>query len=113
MVKYWSTDALPEGAARKCQTPYNQHIYLQLLVTLFILATAVIFALPNKVFAWFEYVTSLVKIALFLIIITLGIALIAGAGPTGHAHNGSTWTDLPAFKNGFFVSISPKPYDIT
>lgn len=77
-------------------------------MTLFVVATAVIFALPNKVFAWFEYVTSIIKIFLFLIIILLGIALIAGAGPNGTVHNGSTWTELPAFKNGFFVSPSSK-----
>jgi amino acid permease len=68
-------------------------------------ACLVIFLLPNTVFAWFEYVTSLIKIFLFLIIITLSLALVLGAGPNGYVHHGETWTDLPAFLNGFSVSL--------
>ncbi|KAF7544172.1 hypothetical protein G7Z17_g10160 [Cylindrodendrum hubeiense] len=69
--------------------------------TLFLAATFVIFLLPNTVFAWFEYVTSLVKIFLFLIIIFLSLALVCGAGPGGMVHDGATWRDLEPFKNGF------------
>lgn len=60
--------------------------------------------MPNKVFAWFEYFTSLVKIFVFLLIIVLSLALVLGAGPNGFVHNGDTWTRLPPFLNGFTVS---------
>lgn len=63
----------------------------------------VIFLLPNTVFAWFEYVTSLIKIFLFLLIILLSLALVLGAGPHGYVHHGETWTQHPAFLNGFAV----------
>lgn len=66
------------------------------------------FALPNKVFACFEYVTSLIKIIIFLIIIVLSLALVLGAGPNGFVHHGETWTDFPPFLNGFSVSWSLK-----
>jgi hypothetical protein len=45
----------------------------------------------------------LIKIFLFLIIITLSLALVLGAGPNGYVHHGETWTELPAFLNGFSV----------
>lgn len=60
--------------------------------------------MPNKVFAWFEYFTSLVKIFVFLLIIVLSLALVLGAGPSGFVHHGDTWTRLPPFLNGFTVS---------
>lgn len=72
-------------------------------VTIFVVTTCVIFTMPNKIFAWFEYFTSLIKIVLFMLIIVISLAIVGGAGPKGFVHNGSTWTDLPAFKNGFSV----------
>jgi hypothetical protein len=75
-------------------------------VTLFLAACLFIFVLPNKVFAWFEYVTSLIKIVIFLIIILLSLALVLGAGPNGYIHRGETWTTLTPFLNGFSVSHS-------
>lgn len=72
-------------------------------VTIFVVTTCVIFTMPNTIFAWFEYFTSLIKIVLFMLIIILSLAIVCGAGPKGFVHNGSTWTDLPAFKNGFSV----------
>lgn len=80
-------------------------------VTIFLVACLVIFILPNKVFAWFEYVTSLIKIVIFLIIIVLSLALVLGAGPTGSIHHGDTWTSLPPFLNGFSVRILAAPFD--
>lgn len=104
LVGYWAGDALPQGASRMensflliYQTPNRS------VVTIFIAATTAIFLLPNKAFAWFEYVTSLIKVALFIIIIIIGLALIGRAGLEGSVHIGSNWTELPAFKNGFFV----------
>ncbi|KAF9877998.1 amino acid permease [Colletotrichum karsti] len=70
-------------------------------VSIFLVACFVIFLLPNKAFAWFEYFTSLIKIFLFLIIIVLSLALVLGAGPNGRIHHGETWTQLPPFLNGF------------
>jgi len=59
--------------------------------------------MPNKAFAWFEYVSSLIKIFLFILIIFVSLAIIGGAGAQG-ALNGSYWRTLPVFKNGFAVS---------
>ncbi|KAF5684267.1 amino acid transport GAP1 [Fusarium circinatum] len=85
LVGYWSGGSFPLAAS----------------LSIFMFACLVIFLLPNTVFAWFEYVTSLIKIFLFLIIITLSLALVLGAGPNGYVHHGETWTDRPAFLNGF------------
>jgi amino acid transporter len=63
-----------------------------------------IFALPNKAFAWVQYIGSMVKVLLFLMLVPLCLALIAGAGPTGSVHDGRTWTSLSPFKNGMKVS---------
>ncbi|KAI4108590.1 MAG: hypothetical protein LQ339_002106 [Xanthoria mediterranea] len=71
------------------------------LVTIFVVITCAIFVMPNTVFAWFEYGTSLIKIGLFILIILLSLAIVCGAGPEGYVHDGSAWADLPAFKNGF------------
>jgi amino acid transporter len=64
----------------------------------------VTFVMPNTVFAWFEYVSSLIKIFLFLLIIFLSLAIVCGAGPKGYVHDGAYWRDLPVFKNSFGVS---------
>ncbi|CAG8296771.1 unnamed protein product [Penicillium salamii] len=85
LVQYWAEGSMPLAAT----------------ITIFLVACLVIFALPNKVFAWFEYVTSLIKIVIFLIIIILSLALVLGAGPKGTFHHGDTWTSLPPFLNGF------------
>lgn len=74
-------------------------------VTIFLVVVLVIFLLPNKAFAWFEYVTSVIKIFLFLLIIVLSLAIVCGAGPGGYVHDGAYWRDLPPFKNGFTVSL--------
>ncbi|ETN43600.1 uncharacterized protein HMPREF1541_02759 [Cyphellophora europaea CBS 101466] len=84
-VQFWARGALPVPAS----------------ITIFLVIMLVIFLLPNKIFAWFEYVTSVVKIFLFLLIIILSLCLVAGAGPGGYVHDGAYWRDLPAFKNGF------------
>ncbi|KAL0931428.1 amino acid permease [Colletotrichum truncatum] len=85
LIQLWARDSFPLAAT----------------VSLFLAACFVIFMLPNKIFAWFEYLTSLIKIFLFLIIIVLSLALVLGAGPTGYVHHGETWTELPPFLNGF------------
>ncbi|KAJ6139034.1 hypothetical protein N7471_005520 [Penicillium samsonianum] len=85
LVQYWAEGSIPLAAT----------------ITIFLVACLAIFVLPNKVFAWFEYVTSLIKIVIFLIIIVLSLALVLGAGPKGSIHHGETWTTLPPFLNGF------------
>ena len=72
-------------------------------MTLFLIATFVIFLLPNTYFAWFEYVTSIIKIFLFILIIIVGITVICGAGPDGYLHEAVNYTELGTFKNGFGV----------
>jgi amino acid transporter len=76
-------------------------------VSVFVVASLSIFLLPNKWFAWFEYITSLVKIFTFLLIIFLSLAITLGAGPNGYIHRGESWSELPAFKNGFVVRAHP------
>lgn len=72
-------------------------------MTIFLVIMAIIFACPLHVFGWFEYITAIIKVALFLLLLVLSLALIGGVGPTGSVHHGETWTALPAFKNGFAV----------
>ncbi|KAM0216902.1 hypothetical protein ACHAQD_007621 [Fusarium lateritium] len=69
LINFWADGAIPPAA----------------IYTIFLAATFVIFLLPNTIFAWFEYFTSLIKIFLFLIIIFLSLALVCGAGPSGEA----------------------------
>ncbi|KAE8343871.1 hypothetical protein BDV24DRAFT_149438 [Aspergillus arachidicola] len=85
LVLYWAEGSLPLGAT----------------VTIFLAVCLSVFLLPNRAFAWFKYITSLIKIFLFLFIIVLSLALVLGAGPNGYMHHGETWTDRPAFLNGF------------
>ncbi|CAG9948004.1 unnamed protein product [Clonostachys rosea f. rosea IK726] len=85
LIGFWSGGSFPLAAT----------------ISLFLVACLVIFILPNTVFAWFEYVTSIIKIFLFLIIILLSLAMVLGAGPNGKMHHGETWTDFPVFLNGF------------
>lgn len=87
------------------KTTFADPTFTRFSVSLFVFATIVIFAMPNKVFAWFEYFTSLVKIFIFLLLIVLSLALVLGAGPNGFIHHGDTWTRLPPFLNGFTVSL--------
>lgn len=60
----------------------------------------IMFSLPNIVFGWFEYFTSILKIFALILFIIVGIALIFGAGPHGSLHHGQVWQD-EAFLNGF------------
>lgn len=63
----------------------------------------VVFLVPNKIFGWLQYFGSMVKVFLFLFIVVISLAIIGGAGPDGYVRNGDTWTEFPAFKNGFGV----------
>ncbi|CAF9911335.1 MAG: hypothetical protein HETSPECPRED_000303 [Heterodermia speciosa] len=85
LIQFWAGGDFPKAAS----------------LTIFLVATCAIFIMPNTVFAWFEYFTSLIKIVLFMLIIVLSLAIVCGAGPKGYVHDGATWRDLPAFKNGF------------
>lgn len=40
---------------------------------------------------------------MFIFIIIISLVVVGGAGPTGKVVDGSNWTDLPAFKQGFEV----------
>ncbi|PYH60060.1 uncharacterized protein BO96DRAFT_386237 [Aspergillus niger CBS 101883] len=85
LVGFWSSGAIPEAA----------------LLTIFLVFCLAVFLVPNKYFGWLEYFGSLVKVLLFFFITIISLAIIGGAGPSGYVRDGSTWTDLPAFKNGF------------
>ncbi|KAF3006960.1 hypothetical protein E8E14_004184 [Neopestalotiopsis sp. 37M] len=92
LLQYWTSDHFPATATCKFSCAF---------FTIFLAVIVIIFVLPNQAFAWFEYVTSIIKIFLFLIIVALSLALVLGAGPEGRVHHGETWTELPAFLNGF------------
>lgn len=62
---------------------------------------AIVFALPSKWFAWFEYATSIMKIVALFVFMFAALAIVLGAGPTGHVHHGETWQHGLAFRNGF------------
>ncbi|KAF2143960.1 uncharacterized protein K452DRAFT_356932 [Aplosporella prunicola CBS 121167] len=85
LIQYWAEYSLHEAVP----------------LTIFLVVMVAIFIMPNTVFAWFEYFTSILKITLLLFIIILGIVLCCGAGPKGMVHDGAYWKDLPVFKNGF------------
>ncbi|RAL03201.1 proline-specific permease [Aspergillus ibericus CBS 121593] len=85
LVDFWAGGAIPEAA----------------LLTIFLVICLVVFLMPNKYFGWLQYFGSLVKVFLFVFLTILSLAIIGGAGPSGYVRDGSTWTDLPAFKNGF------------
>jgi yeast amino acid transporter len=74
-------------------------------VSIFLVLCLVVFLLPNNAFGWLQAIGSLVKIILFIFILFLSFALIAGAGPTGTVHTGESWRDGQAFRNGFIVCI--------
>jgi amino acid transporter len=76
-------------------------------VTVFIVIVGSIFILPNRWFAWFEYVTSVLKIIAFLIVVIASICILAGAGPRDIDVGGHNWKGALAFKNSFAVSAMP------
>ncbi|KAJ5616271.1 hypothetical protein N7537_001385 [Penicillium hordei] len=69
-------------------------------LTIFLIIMFIMFSLPNTVFGWFEYFTSILKIFVLILFIIVGIALIFGAGSHGSLHHGHAWQD-EAFLNGF------------
>ncbi|KAI9741325.1 MAG: hypothetical protein M1834_003042 [Cirrosporium novae-zelandiae] len=85
LVNYWADGSVHEAV----------------WLSVFVAACMCIFIMPNKWFAWFEYVVCILKIVAFFIIIVACFAMIGGAGPAGKVHNGETWRDYPAFANGF------------
>ncbi|KAL2813601.1 amino acid permease/ SLC12A domain-containing protein [Aspergillus granulosus] len=76
-------------------------VHAAVWLTIFLLLMFIIFSLPNAVFGWFEYATSIMKILVLVIFIIVGIALVFGAGPEGTMHDGENWQDGQAFLNGF------------
>ncbi|CRL17672.1 Amino acid/polyamine transporter I [Penicillium camemberti] len=84
IVNYWAKGSVPEVV----------------WLTIFLIIMFIMFSLPNIVFGWFEYFTSILKIFALILFIIVGIALIFGAGPHGSLHHGQVWQD-EAFLNGF------------
>ncbi|KAJ5301782.1 hypothetical protein N7508_006645 [Penicillium antarcticum] len=85
LVDFWAEGAIPEAA----------------LLTIFLVICLAVFLVPNKYFGWVEYFGSVVKVFLFIFITLISLAIIGGVGLSGSVRNGSTWTDLPVFKNSF------------
>jgi len=70
-------------------------------LSVFLVFCACVFLLSNKWWGYFEYVTSILKIAALIIFIISAFAMVLGAGPNGTKHTGETYRDYPVFKNGF------------
>lgn len=70
-------------------------------MTIFLIVMALIFSLPSRWFAWFEYFSSILKIVALFIFIVAGLAMVLGAGPKGYVHHGETWKNGLAFRNSF------------
>ncbi|KAL4872373.1 amino acid permease-domain-containing protein [Aspergillus spectabilis] len=85
LVNYWVESAVPEAV----------------LLSIFIVICLGVFFMPNTCFSWFQYFGFLVKVFLFIFNTIISLAIIGGAGSSGSVKYGSTWTDLPVFKNGF------------
>ncbi|CAN8103343.1 unnamed protein product [Discula destructiva] len=85
IVNYWAQGAI------------NDAIWY----TVFLAVMLIIFALPSRFFAWFEYGTSVLKIVALFIFMFAGFAMVLGAGPTGYVHHGETWLSGSALRNGF------------
>ncbi|KAJ5559978.1 hypothetical protein N7513_002377 [Penicillium frequentans] len=85
IVNYWARESVPEVV----------------WLTIFLIVMFIIFSLPNVVFGWFEYFTSIMKILVLILFIIVGVALVFGAGPNGTMHHGQTWQNGEAFLNGF------------
>ncbi|CAK3973554.1 amino acid permease [Lecanosticta acicola] len=85
IINYWAEDRVNEAV----------------WYTIFLLVMLIIFALPSKVFAWFEYGTSIMKVVALFVFILAGLAMVLGAGPKGYVHHGETWSNGLAFRNGF------------
>jgi yeast amino acid transporter len=60
-----------------------------------------IFMLPSKWFAWFEYCVAILKVVALFIFMFAAFAMVLGAGPKGYVHHGETWHHGLAFRNGF------------
>ncbi|KAL3468515.1 amino acid permease/ SLC12A domain-containing protein [Aspergillus heterothallicus] len=85
LVDYWAKGSISEAA----------------LLSIFVVICLAVFLVPNQYFAWLQYFGSLVKVFLFIFNTIISLVLIGGAGPSGSVKDGSTWTELPVFKNGF------------
>lgn len=68
-----------------------------------------LFSFPNKWFAWFQYIASVIKVVALVMFLILDLAIIMGAGPKGHFHDGKTWRENSLFRNGFAVSYHSPP----
>ncbi|KAI1342809.1 amino acid permease [Xylariaceae sp. FL0016] len=85
IVNYWAQDSVPDAV----------------WYTVFLVVMIGIFLLPSRWFAWFEYLTAILKVLALVIFIITGFAIVVGAGPRGYVHHGETWENGLAFKNGF------------
>lgn len=72
IANYWADGAVPEAV----------------LITVFLLAIAILHSLPVRFFATFEWCSSLVKVIMLAVLMAAGFAMTLGAGPTGSRHQG-------------------------
>ncbi|RDW83512.1 hypothetical protein BP5796_05003 [Coleophoma crateriformis] len=94
----WTTVLAAEGAAFNVIVQYwTSAVPVAAWMTICLVVTFVVHAMPNRVFAEVQYVTSVLKVAVLVLFIVTSIAMIAGAGPTGKKHDGEYWRELPPF----------------
>ncbi|EME86013.1 uncharacterized protein MYCFIDRAFT_186399 [Pseudocercospora fijiensis CIRAD86] len=73
--------------------------------TVFLVIMLVIFALPNTVFAWFEYATSIMKVLALFVFILAGFAMVLGAGPNGYQFCSSVLLAVLAIGDNTFTGF--------
>lgn len=70
-------------------------------MTVYLVIIFTIHALPNRVFAEFEFGTGAIKVTAMFMILFSCIAMLGGAGPKGSTYHTYNFTELPIFPHGF------------
>lgn len=99
----WTTVMASEGAAVSTLVSYwTTAVPVAAWMTIIVVLTFAIHALPIIWFAEFQYGTSIVKVVMLLMILISCIVMCAGGGPTGTVHSGEFWnsSEYEIFNNG-------------
>ncbi|CDK27986.1 unnamed protein product [Kuraishia capsulata CBS 1993] len=99
----WTTVMASEGSATTSLISYwTTAVPTAAWMSIILVVTFLIHALPNIFFAEFQYVTSVMKVVMLLMFTISCIIMCAGGGPTGSVHNGQFWdsSKYDIFKNG-------------
>ncbi|KAG7881977.1 hypothetical protein KL937_000548 [Ogataea polymorpha] len=99
----WTTVMASEGSATTTLISYwTDAVPVAAWMSIIVVVTFGIHLLPNIWFAEFQYLTSILKMIMLVIITVTCIVMCSGGGPTGTVHGGEFWdtTKYDLFKNG-------------